>query len=206
MKERIDKISWYFKIAKDVALRSPCISRRRFGAILVKDDAIISTGYAGSVRGAMNCGIDSPCLKDLWQEAPYKSYEHCCSIHGEMNCIINAARAGIPTVGATLYLSEINDKNERPCHLCRRFIIQAGIKDVFYYTCEKVGKRSKIKVQHEEVSDWIRLENEWIQNEINTAPKPKKTGKCANCGQEKELVTEDDLCQVCLDRWKEGIG
>jgi dCMP deaminase len=177
MNKRISKIDWYFKIAKDIALRSPCISRRRFGAILVKDDAIISTGYAGSVRGAINCGIDSPCLKDLYNEERYKSYEHCCSIHGEMNCIINAARAGISTVGATLYLAEVNDDNERPCHLCRRFIIQAGIKEVFYYTCKEVipnglGKTKKrIVVHQEEVSDWIRLENEWIQNEITNAPK-----------------------------------
>src|SRR3989304_9186352 len=107
--ERPDKVEWYFKIAKDIALRSPCISRRGFGAILVKDDAIISTGYAGTVRGAQNCGIDNPCLKDLYNEAPHLSYEHCCSIHAEMNCIINAARMGISTIGATLYLAEARD-------------------------------------------------------------------------------------------------
>jgi len=145
---RPDKISWYFQIAKDVALRSPCISRRRFGAILVKDDAIISTGYAGTVRGAINCGIDCTCLKDLYDEEPYKSYEHCCSIHGEMNAIINAARA--------------------------------GIKDVYYYKKE-LGELQPsgflswtnvhLPIFHENVEDWIKLENEWIQDQIRNAPK-----------------------------------
>ena len=183
--ERINKIEWYFKIAKDIALRSPCIARRRFGAILVKDDAIIATGYAGSVRGAQNCGIDNPCLKDLWAEEPYKSYEHCCSIHAEMNCIINAARAGVSPVGSTLYLGEVNDKMDRPCFLCRRFIIQAGIKDVYYYKVEKrpiaveqAGLPKVIDVLgmvviHEQVAEWVTMENEWIQNQVNTAPNKK---------------------------------
>jgi len=178
--KRPDKISYYFQIAKDVASRSPCISRRRFGAILVKGDAIISTGYAGSVRGAINCGIDCPCLKDLYNEERYKSYEHCSSIHGEMNAIINAARVGISTVGATLFLAEANDDSERPCHLCRRFIIQAGIKDVYYYKKE-LGKIHRVDflswnnihlpIFHEEVSEWVKLENEWIQDQLKNAPK-----------------------------------
>ena len=173
--ERINKTDWYFKIAKDIALRSPCISRRRFGAILVKDDAIISTGYAGSVRGAQNCGVENVCLKDLWGEEPYKSYEHCCSIHAEMNCIINAARAGVSTIGATLYLSEVNDKMDRPCFLCRRFIIQAGIKEVYYYKVNNMpftGDKH-IEVFIEPVSDWVKMENEWIQYQVSTAPQEK---------------------------------
>jgi dCMP deaminase len=185
MDNRPNKIDWYFQIAKDVALRSPCVSRRRFGAILVKDDAIIATGYAGTVRGAINCGVDCTCLKDLYGEEPYKSYEHCCSIHGEMNAIINAARAGISTVGATLYLSEVNDRNDRPCFLCRRFIIQAGIKDVYYYT-KVIGKKFtpvgflswsniQLPIHHEMVTpDWVKLENEWIQDQIKNAPEGKK--------------------------------
>lgn len=182
MGNRIDKISWYFQIAKDVAQRSPCgLTRRGFGVILVKNDMIIATGYAGSVRGAINCGDDCECLKDLYQEAPYKSYDHCCSIHAEMNCIINAARAGISTVGATLFLAEVHDQNDRPCYLCRRFIIQAGIKDVYYYKkviadkMHKCGFLSWTNVElpfyHEEVKDWIELENQWIQDQLDNAPK-----------------------------------
>lgn len=181
MDNRPSKLEYYFQIAKDVSLRSPCISRRRFGAIIVKDDAIISTGYAGSVRGAKNCGVDCTCLKDLYGEEPNKSYDHCCSIHAEMNAIINAGRAGISAIGATLYLSESNDRNDRPCFLCRRFIIQAGIKDVFYYkkitdkSLHRTGLLSwsnvTLEVHHEEVSDWVKLEDEWISNQVNNAPK-----------------------------------
>jgi dCMP deaminase len=183
MNKRMSKLENYFQIAKDVALRSPCISRRRFGAILVRDDAIIATGYAGSVRGAINCGIDCPCLKDLYNEERYKTYEHCCSIHAEMNAIINAARSGISTIGATLYLSEVGDDNERPCHLCRRFIIQAGIKDVYYYkkrvdkNMHRIGFLSWsnviLDVYHEEVNDWIKLENDWIKDQLKNAPKKR---------------------------------
>jgi dCMP deaminase len=182
MVTRISKRDWYFQIAKDVALRAPCGNTRRgFGAILVKNDAIIATGYAGSARGTINCGIDSPCLKDLYQEDPDKSYDHCCSIHAEQNCIINAARAGISTVEATLYLSEVHDKGGRPCFLCRRFMIQAGIKDCYWYE-KKISKNMhrigvlnwtnvEFPVYHEECEAWIKSDNEWIQEQLNKAPK-----------------------------------
>jgi len=167
MNERPDKITYYLKIAKDVALRSPCVSRRRFGAILVKDDSIISTGYAGTIRGAINCGIDCECLKDLYSEERYKSYEHCCSIHAEQNAIINAARAGVSTIGATMYVAEVNDDCERPCHLCRRFIVQAGIKNVIEFNA-KVGK-----ITNEDVSTYVQMESDWITEQLKNAPKKK---------------------------------
>jgi dCMP deaminase len=156
---RMSKIEANLLIAKDVALRSPCIERRRFGAILVKDDCIIATGYCGSVRGAMNSGIDFHCLKNLYNEGPMKSYEHCPSVHAEMNVILNAARKGTSTIGATLFLSS-PEKGDRPCFLCRRFCIQAGIKDCYY--TNKDGS-----ITHEEISDWVNMENEWMSNEQN---------------------------------------
>ena len=101
-----------------------------------------------------------------------------------MNAIINAARVGISTVGATLYLSEVNDRNDRPCFLCRRFIIQAGIKDVFYYKkridgelhkCEFLSWTNQVlDLYHEEVSEWVKLENEWIEEQIKNAPEGKR--------------------------------
>ncbi len=145
-----------------MALRSPC-TRRKFGAIIVKDDVIISTGYNGSVRGSLNCGEEIICLKDLHKEQPYKSYEHCPAVHAEVNVILNVAReGGAPTKGATLYLGYVKDgdvkKSDRPCQNCRRVIIQAGIKDVYYE--DKDGK-----IQHEDVSDWVKMENEWMDKE-----------------------------------------
>ena len=162
--ERLDKISYYLKIAKNVALRSPCISRRRFGAILVKNDSIISTGYAGTIRGAINCGIDCKCLKDLYVEAPDKSYEHCSSIHAEMNSIINAARVGISTIGTTMYVAEVNGKSCIPCHLCRRFIVQAGVEFVY----DGVDSND---YRFYDVKDFIKMQNDWIENQIKGAEK-----------------------------------
>jgi dCMP deaminase len=142
-------------LAKVLATCSPC-SRRKCGALLIKDDTIIATGYNGSARGALNCGIDIPCLKDIHNEAHYTSFEHCPALHAEHNVIINAGRAGVSTVGATLYLNATEiGKSERPCHLCRRYMIQAGIKDCYYVN--KVGI-----IIHEMVEEWIKLENQWM--------------------------------------------
>ena len=161
---RPDKIINYLQIANTVALRSPC-SRRKFGAILVKDNVIISTGYNGSVRRAWNCGEDIICLKDLYQEKPYQSYDHCPAVHAEVNVILNAAREGKSTVGSTLYLGYVNDsdkiKSDRPCRGCRRVVIQTGIKDVFYI--DKDGE-----LQHEMVSDWVKMEDDWLKKELES--------------------------------------
>jgi dCMP deaminase len=155
---RPSKIEANLLIAHDIALRSPC-TRRKFGAIIVKDDCIISSGYNGSVRGSLNCGIDCPCLKDINQEASIKSYDHCPAVHGEMNSIINAARRGVSVEGGTMFLDVIFGsvtKRERPCFLCRRFMIQAGIKDIYFYGPDG-------KIVHEEVVDYVKMENEWIE-------------------------------------------
>lgn len=167
MKERIQmdnrpsKIEANLLIARDIALRSPC-TRRKFGAILERDGCIISTGYNGSSRGTRNCGIDCPCLKDLYKEETMKSYDHCPAVHAEMNVIINAARNGTSTIGTTLYLNTPNN-GDRPCFLCRRFMIQAGVKDCYYVNGDG-------KVVHEEVNSWIQLENMWMIEQETFAP------------------------------------
>lgn len=178
--KRVSKTNYYLSIAKAIASRSPC-SRKQFGAILVKDDAVIATGYNGSARGTVNCGLEVSCLKDLYDEESAKSYEHCPAVHAEMNVIINAARAGISTVGATLYLAEMYDRNDRPCFLCRRLMIQAGIKDVYYYKLKIDTKFHKItpfkysntliEIFHEEVSEWVKFENEWMKDQLDNAGK-----------------------------------
>jgi dCMP deaminase len=140
-------------------MRSPCFERRQFGAILVKNDVIISTGYCGSVRGAINCGIDCKCLKNLHKEEAMKSYNHCPSVHAEMNVVVNAARNGVSTVGSTLYLSTPQE-GDRPCFLCRRFLIQAGVKDCYY-------KSKDGSILHETAEEWIELENKWISEQLN---------------------------------------
>jgi dCMP deaminase len=162
------KIDYYLSIAKIVASQSKC-THRRFGAVIVKDDAIISTGYNGSVRGVMNCGTDCQCLKDVHDEPNNKdglksyldtnsTYNFCPAVHGEMNAIINAARVGISVVGATMFVAEATGKSECPCYLCRRFIIQAGIKDVYDGFPEKFSHYFVVN------KDFINLENNWIRD------------------------------------------
>jgi len=118
------------KIARMVAERSPC-TRRKFGAIIVKDDAILSTGYNGSARGTQNCGEDVPCLKDLYGEKPYESHTYCPAVHAEVNAIINAARQGVSILGADMYLDVIGN-GDMPCPSCRRVIINAGIRELHF--------------------------------------------------------------------------
>lgn len=151
---RLDKIEYYLEIAKTVSLRSVC-GRRKFGAILIKNDSIISTGYNGSIRGGLNCGTDVKCLKDIHNIPTMEGHDLCAAIHAEENTIINAARTGISTLDATLFLS--GDRSERPCSRCRKMIIQAGIKDCYFFDAKTNS------VVHEQVSEWINLENKWMR-------------------------------------------
>lgn len=151
---RQTKEEYYLGIASSVALRSSC-SRRKFGAIIVSNDTIVGTGYNGTARKTMNCGVDIRCLKDIAGEKHLESYEYCPAIHAEQNAIIQTN----PTlrVGSTMYLSPADKKDgDRPCHLCRRFILQGQLKDIYYLNKDGV-------ITHEDVSDWIELENLWME-------------------------------------------
>lgn len=157
---RPNKNEWYLDIAVEVSRRVAC-TRRQCGVVLVKDDAIISTGYNGSVRGSKNCGMDTPCLKDIHKEAPLASYVHCPAVHGEENAIINCARGGISTLGSTLYLySSGKNDDGRPCQKCRQRIINAGIKDCYFMN----GNGGVI---YEPVYLWVAMENKWMDSEQN---------------------------------------
>jgi dCMP deaminase len=155
--ERPRKTDYYINIAREVATRSTCVDRRMFGALLVRNDTIISAGYNGPVRGAINCGIDIPCFKNQIGQEHNHSYEACPAVHAEMNAIINAARSGFSTLGSTLYIACFKGEGSRPCFFCRRFCINAGIQDCYYAD-------EKGKVIHELISDWIELENEGIKS------------------------------------------
>jgi len=158
---RPTKEEYYLEIAKQIASRSTC-SRRQFGAVIVKGDAIVATGYNGAVRGANNCGdFYNPCIKDKYQEESRKSYIHCPAIHAEVNAIINAARVGISIVGATIYIAELEGRNDRPCIYCRRVIINSGIEKCIN---SRLGGFSI-----ELVKDWIGEENHWMGEELLNA-------------------------------------
>jgi len=129
---RPSKDKYYLNIAKEVAQRSTCL-RRRFGAIIIRDDQIISTGYTGAPRGAPNCIDVGECVREKLKIPSGERYELCHSVHAELNAIINAARAGASILGGTMYLFGENMDGTlieelKSCQMCRRAIINAGLE------------------------------------------------------------------------------
>ena len=146
-----DKINYYLDIAETVIERGTCI-RRNFGAIIVKNDEIISTGYVGAPRGRKNCCDLNFCMREKLKVPRGERYELCRSIHAEQNAIISASRASM--IGSTLFLvgKNYNDgtyvEKSNPCALCKRMIINAGIKDLYI-------RDSKDEYRHVDVNDYI---------------------------------------------------
>lgn len=149
---RIDKENYYLDIAETVLERATCL-RRCYGAIIVKNDEIISTGYNGAPRGRKNCDDLGYCTRQAMNIPSGQRYELCRSVHAEANAIISAARSD--TIGGTLYLAGrdaatgelLNDATS--CSMCRRLIINAGIDRV-------VIRRTKTEYSVVHVEDWIR--------------------------------------------------
>ena len=131
--KRIDKNNYYLNIAESVVARGTCI-RRNFGAIIVNNDEIISTGYVGAPRGRINCCDMKYCKREELKIPRGERYELCRSVHAEQNAIISAARRDM--IGATLYLVGLDYKTKEyvkgsnPCSICKRMIINAGIEKV----------------------------------------------------------------------------
>ncbi len=120
------------EIAKTISMRSTCI-RARAGSIIVRNDAIVSTGYSGSARGEPNCCDMGICERDRLRIKPGERYEICRSIHSEANAIINAARTGVSITDGDMYLyfERLDGQKIRhggPCLMCSRMIKNAGIK------------------------------------------------------------------------------
>lgn len=128
---RQNKHKYYLDIAAEVAKRSTCL-RRQYGAIIVKNDEIISTGYNGAPRGEENCCDKGYCYREAHNIPHGQQYEKCVAVHAEMNAIISAARKDM--LGATLYLAgwEEGKRIDRaePCEICRKLIKNAGIINV----------------------------------------------------------------------------
>ncbi len=139
MDDRTTKELYYLGIADAVLNRSTCL-RRKYGAIIVRNDEILSTGYNGAPRGRRNCTDIGSCTRDNLGIPSGERYELCRSVHAEANCIISAARRDM--LGATLYLVGRNAKTSEflsdtmPCAMCKRLIINAGITQVVLRTAE----------------------------------------------------------------------
>ncbi len=151
MKKRVDKNNYYLDIAESVSERGTCL-RRNFGAIIVNNDEIVSTGYVGAPRGRKNCCDLKFCMREKLNVPRGERYELCRSVHAEQNAIISASRNEM--IGATIYLVGKDYKtgefvpNARPCALCKRMIINAGIKKV-------VVRDTKDQYTEIEVQDFI---------------------------------------------------
>lgn len=149
--QRTDKINYYLDIAETVLERGTCL-RRNFGAIIVNHDEIISSGYTGAPRGRKNCIDAGFCVRETLGVPRGERYELCRSVHAEMNAIISAARNDM--IGATLYLAGREAKtgdyvaNPAPCSMCKRLIINAGIKQV-------IARKNKTEYSVTDVSDWV---------------------------------------------------
>ena len=130
--KRVDKINYYLDIAETTSERSTCL-KRRYGSIIVKNDSIISTGFNGSPRGMASCLDTNRCMRENAERGT--DYSSCCAVHSEQNSIIHASRDQM--IDSDLYLVGIEQKsgeyvkNAEPCSLCKRFIINSGIKNVF---------------------------------------------------------------------------
>ena len=149
--ERRDKVNYYLDLAEVVAKRSTCI-RRRYGAVIVKHDEVISTGYVGAPRGRKNCSDTGICIRQKLNVPRGERYELCRSVHAEANAIISASRDQM--LGSVLYLvgTEVATgeyvANSNSCSMCKRMIINAGIEKVIIR-----DTKEEYRVIH--VQEWI---------------------------------------------------
>jgi len=131
---RRDKKNYYLDLAEVVAKRCTCL-RKHYGAVIVKDDRVVSTGYAGAPRGRVNCTDIGVCQRERLNIPRGERYELCRSVHAEANAIIHASREEM--LGASLYLTglEASDgeyvEQANCCSMCKRQIINAGIEKVY---------------------------------------------------------------------------
>jgi len=155
--ERVSKIDTYLNCAEVFAYRSTCL-KRKYGAVIVKNDAVISTGYNGSPRGTENCCDTEYCPRMTRNMHQGDGYAICKAVHAEANALLNCSRE--QTVGADLYLTGVNPADgsihrAKPCPLCARLIIQAGIRNVYLRQSNKANDHIVIPASELE---WFKAE------------------------------------------------
>ena len=150
--DRISKENYYLDIAETVLERATCL-RRVYGAIIVKNDEIISTGYNGAPRGRANCSDMGYCSREAMRVPRGERYELCRSVHAEANAIISASRRDM--VGGTLYLVGRDARTgallpaATSCSMCRRLVINSGLEKV-------VIRRTETEFQVVPVEEWVQ--------------------------------------------------
>ena len=134
VQKRPDWTTYFLDIAKAVGRRATCL-RRRYGAVIVKDHVIVSTGYNGAPKGEANCIDTGICERERLHIPKGKNYELCVAVHAEQNAIINCEPADLN--GATIYVVGVNADGTlasgKPCLLCRRMLRNAKLAHVVYY-------------------------------------------------------------------------
>lgn len=148
-KIRLDKNEYYLDIARTVSKRATCL-RRRFGAVIVINDQVVSSGYCGAPRGVKDCLERGECLRAKMNIPSGERYELCRSVHAEQNAIINAARAGVNILGGDIYiwgfcLETRKEFSGYPCLMCLKMCVNAGLKKVYY---SEPDKKEKYDILH----------------------------------------------------------
>lgn len=187
MPARISKDQYYMNIARESAARSTCY-RARHGAIIVKDDQIISTGYVGAPRKTKDCFERGNCLRQQLGIPSGQRYELCRSVHSEQNAIINAARSGASLLGGAMYLYSVKlDENGQeiainayPCFICKKMIVNAGLEEVICLQADGT-------IKHHSIAAWA---DDWREGDLlddieqyGIKPKTETTSaeECKNC-------------------------
>ena len=153
--QRRDKLNYYLDIADAARERSTCL-RRTYGAIIVKNDEILASGYNGAPRGRCNCVDLGVCHREELRIPSGERYELCRSVHAEANAIISAARRDM--IGADMYLVGRDAKtgeyltDTTSCSMCRRLIINAGIARV-------IARLGEDDIRVTNVADWVRMDD-----------------------------------------------
>ena len=149
MENRPDKIHYYLNIASSVAKRSTCL-RRQYGAVIVKNDEIIATGYNGAPRGCVNCTDAKSCKREDMKIPHNERYELCRSVHAEQNALLSAARKDC--IDATMYISctknNVYVQDAECCDICKKLIINSGIRYV-------VIQDNAFEQRVFDVKDWV---------------------------------------------------
>jgi len=159
-RQRTSKDQYYLGIAKEVSTRSTCF-RRAIGAIIVRDDQIISTGYVGAPRKTKDSLEHGFCLRDKLGIPHGQRYELCRSVHAEQNAIINAARAGVGLLGGDMFIYGSVPETGAPisafpCYICKKMIVNCGLDRIVCSTAD--GGAMVFRVE-----DWIR---DWQERDI----------------------------------------
>lgn len=224
--ERIVKENYYLDIAETVLERSTCL-RRQYGAIIVRNDEIVATGYNGAPRGRKNCSDLGYCVREQMRVPRGERYELCRSVHAEANAIISASRN--ECIGGDIYLVGHDAKtgailpDATSCSMCRRMIINAGLRRVVIRNSRTEFTSSRSRTGSTRTIRWscdgMKIGNLEIRGDLVLAPMAGVTDLafrtiCAELGaavtvtemvSSRALIYQDKKSRSLLHRTPIGV-